>query len=129
MDYHEFMGQVQHRARLATFEDAVRATRATLETLAERLYGGEAGNLAAQLPQEIGRYLSEPTVNESFGLDEFFERVSQREGVELPLATFHARVVMDVVSDAVSPDLMGKVRAQLPVEYDRLFEETEFRAA
>jgi hypothetical protein len=34
MKHDEFIGQVQHRARLST--------RATLETLAERLAGGEA---------------------------------------------------------------------------------------
>jgi uncharacterized protein (DUF2267 family) len=50
MTYDEFIGQVHHRARLGTTGDAVRATRATLEVLGERLFGGEAKDLAAQLP-------------------------------------------------------------------------------
>ena len=35
MDYHRFMGQVQHRARLATFEQAV-SDAGNMETLAQR---------------------------------------------------------------------------------------------
>ena len=38
--YDEFIGQVQHRAQLGSHAEAERATRATLETLAERLVGG-----------------------------------------------------------------------------------------
>jgi uncharacterized protein (DUF2267 family) len=119
MDYHQFMGQVQHRARLATFEQAVKATRATLETLRERLYGGEAANLASQLPEEIGLYLLGGDTTESFDLDEFFSRVSIREGVDVPEAVFHSRVVFQVMTEAVSPTLIKKVLAQLPEEYDK----------
>lgn len=122
MRYDEFVGQVQHRARLGTEGEAVRAIHATLETLGERLYGGEAHNLAAQLPQEIGAYLEQPTINESFDLDEFFNRVSMREGVDLPVAVYHARVVMEVLGEAVSPGILDKVRDQLPGEYDKLFQ-------
>src|ERR1700704_1363989 len=97
MTYDEFIGQVQSRARLGTSGDAVRATRATLEVLGQRLFGGEAKDLAAQLPQEIGYYLRQAETSESFGLDEFFKRVSERERVDLPVAVHHARVVISVV--------------------------------
>ena len=36
MDHDQFIGQVQYRARLVFRGDAERATRARLETLAER---------------------------------------------------------------------------------------------
>jgi len=118
MDYHKFIGQVQHRAELGTFEEAVRATRATLETLGERLYGGEASNLAAQLPEELGHYLERTKGSEAFDLKEFLNRVQIREGVDLPEAVFHARVVLQVLREAVSPTLMRKVLDQLPPEFD-----------
>lgn len=121
MQYHQFLGQVQHRARLPELEDATRAVRATLETLGERLFGGEAGNLAAQLPPEIGRFLTERPASERFDLDEFYERVSIREGADLPAAVFHARVVMEVLSEAVSPGVLANVRGQLPPEFGALF--------
>ena len=124
MKHDEFIGQVQHRARLGSRGEAERATRATLETLAERLAGGEAKVLASQLPQEIGEHLRREWsgVGERFSLDEFFRRVSLREGVDLPDAIFHARAVIEVVSEAVSKGEMDDVRAQLPAEFDRLFE-------
>ena len=50
MKHDEFIGQVQHRARLGSRGDAERATWATLQTLGERLAGGEAKDFASQLP-------------------------------------------------------------------------------
>jgi uncharacterized protein (DUF2267 family) len=124
MKHDEFIGQVQHRARLSSRGAAEHATRATLETLAERLTSGEVDDLAAQLPPEIGEHLRHKwsTRGERFSLDEFFRRVSQREAVDLPEAVFHARAVIEVLSEAVSQGEMDDVRAQLPAEFDRLFE-------
>jgi uncharacterized protein (DUF2267 family) len=123
MQHEEFIGQVQHRARLATRIQAEEATRATLATLAERLAGGAAGNLAAQLAPETAHYMQDVEFSESFGLDEFFERVRRREGdVELPEAVYHARAVISVLRDAVSPGSIDHVRDQLPDAFDPLFD-------
>lgn len=123
MEYDRFIGHVQHRARLGTFEEAVTATRATLETLGRRLAGGAPGNLAAQLPKEIGRYLTEQDAKqESFSLEEFFNQVCKEEGVDLPESVYHARVVMEVLGEAVGDETFSKLRAQLPDDWSRLFE-------
>ncbi len=127
MQHDEFIGQVQHRARLASRGDAERAVRATLESLAERLSDGMAENLAAQLPHEVGEHLRRKVSvaagpGERFTLDDFFHRVSEAEGVELPQAVFHARVVLEVVEEATTGGLFAKLRDQLPDEWDRLFE-------
>ena len=122
MKYNDFIGKVQNRARLGTSSKAIRATRATLEVLGQRLFGGEAKDLAAQLPEEIGIYLEQDVPSEAFGLDEFYERVSEKEGVDLPGAVYHAQSVISVVQEAVSQGEMDDVRAQLPDEYDPLFE-------
>ena len=122
MQYEEFIGQVQHRARLATRRAAEKAVEATLQTLAERLAGGAAGNLAAQLPPDIGRHLAETRADGvSLNLDQFFDKVAEREGVETPEAVWHARCVIDVLEDATSGTL-DKIREQLPPEWDPLFE-------
>jgi uncharacterized protein (DUF2267 family) len=122
MQYHEFIGKVQNRARLGTTGEAVRATRATLEVLGQRLYHGEAAHLASQLPTEIGVFLKNDHPDEAFGVEEFFERVSTRENVDVPDAAHHARAVISVVKEAVSKGQFNDVRAQLPEEYDPLFE-------
>ncbi len=122
MQYEEFVGQVQHRARLATRPAAEKAVEATLRTLAERLTGGAAGNLAAQLPADIGRHLTGARADGvELTLDAFFEKVAEREGVQTPEAVWHARCVLDVLEDATSGTL-AKVRSQLPPEWNPLFE-------
>ena len=123
MKYDEFIGQVRHRAGLGSHAEAEHATRATLETLAERLAGGEAHDLAAQLPPELARYLEQPDagIGAKLTLDEFFELVSEREGVDLPDATLHARVVLGVLTEAVSLGEIQDVRVQLPAAFAQLF--------
>ena len=88
MKHDEFIGRVQHYTRLPSRGDAERATRATLETLGERLAGGEPKDLASQLPPEIGEHLLRGCagIGERFSLDEFYRRVSVREGEDLPKA-------------------------------------------
>jgi uncharacterized protein (DUF2267 family) len=123
MKYHDFLGQVQHRARMATTEDAVSATRATLQTLAERITRGQANHVAAQLPEELAIYLSDAQAKpERFSLDEFLDRVASRENADMPDAVFHARVVVEVLGEAIAPDEMEQLRSQLPAEYKPLFE-------
>ncbi|RJQ55808.1 MAG: DUF2267 domain-containing protein [Actinobacteria bacterium] len=123
MNYDQFMGQVQSRARLASTDEAVKATRATLETLAERLAGNEALHLAAQLPREIGVFLEGKEGGQSIDLGEFHSRVAQREGVDMPDAIHHLHVVMAVLQEAVSRGEIDDVRSQLPDEYESIFQE------
>ena len=124
MKYEEFIAQVRRRADLASSEEAERATQATLETLAGRLRGNEAAQLAAQLPDEIGVYLQPyyAGIGDSYPLEDFFYRISQREGVAIEEATYHARVVCALLAEVVSVGEIDDVRAQLPPDFARLFE-------
>lgn len=124
MKYDEFISEVQHRAKLNSREDAVRATGAALETLGERLAGGEAKDLASQLPDELALYLERTYtgIQQSFSLDEFFWRVSQREGVDLSESTYHARVVIALLSEVVTMGEIENVKSQLPKDFARLFD-------
>lgn len=117
MDYDTFIGEVQNRGQLSSREDAVRATRITLETLSRRIEPGEAENLGAQLPKEIGRHLSKVDEVERFDWDEFVDRIVE-EGEYNPEdergdAVHHARVVMDVVDEAVTAGAIEDVRDQI----------------
>ena len=123
MKYDEFVGQVRSRANLETGEQARKAIQATLESLGERLAGNEANQLAAQLPQELTGYLQTIDANESesFSLEEFFRRVSLREGVAEPEASLHARVIIALISESVSMGEVQDIRAQLPADFAQLF--------
>ena len=127
MKYDQFIELVQNRAQLASRGHAVSAIRATLETLASRLTVGSADNLAAQLPREIAYYImnaprAEFQRGERFDLDEFYRRVARSESVDRPDAVRHAQVVMEVLGEAVLWGELDRLWAELPEEFDRLFE-------
>lgn len=125
MKYSEFIHQVQNRASLDSQSHSERAIQATLETLAERISGDETEHLCAQLPQELTQYLQqgkqEPKRGQVFSLGEFVQRVSDREQVTLPEATQHARLVLEVLEQAVTPGEISDIRANLPADFEPLF--------
>ena len=125
MEYSEFLGQVQNRLELDSQQAAQQVTRVTLETLGARLGPGEAEDLGAQLPEEIGRYLAHSDEAESFDWETFLDRIVEGEGLsadERADAAYHAKVVVALVAEAVSIGEFDDVVAQLPEEFDDLFE-------
>lgn len=124
MQYEQFVGQVQDRARLASQGETVRAICATFETLGERIANGERSHLAAQLPPGLGDYLRLAKQQERFDLQGFFKRVAEREGagVDTPQAAHHARAVIEVLGEAVSQGQLQQVRGVLPDDYAPLFD-------
>lgn len=119
----EITKQVMQRANISSRTAAENAIRSTLETLAEHLTESTANNLAAQLPEELAIYLQQPSagIGDRFTLEEFFQRVSQREGVGLQDATWHARVVDAVLAEAVTTGELNNFKAQLPPDLAQLF--------
>ena len=122
MTFDHFVGQVQHRAQLASTDEALRAIRCTFETLAERLDFGETKDLAAQLPRELAAYFAVQEHSKRFSLQEFFKRMSEREQMDLPKSIHHARVVVELLQEAVSAGEIRDVRAQLSDDWNALFE-------
>lgn len=123
MKYDEFIKHVQSVAQLDSRQAAEQAIRATLETVAERIVGNEASQLAAQLPAELGQYLRghEGENGHFFSLQEFYQRVSQKAGVETVVAAVQARAVFAVLNQAVTPGEFADVKANFSDDYSELF--------
>lgn len=120
MNFDEFTGQVQHRLELPDTGRTIRAIRATLLTLGERIPEGAATDLAASLPMEINWYLT-GAVHEHgqrFDWSEFVERISTIEQVDKPDAAHHARVIMDLVNEIAPPSDFQQLRDMLPESED-----------
>jgi uncharacterized protein (DUF2267 family) len=117
----EFIAEVRSLAELANDEDAEKATRATLETLRERLAGDEPSNLAAQLPPEVASHVKGAGDRGSFRVDEFYNRLAQKEGVSQDEAARHARTMATVLQTAVTGGELDDVRSQLGNEYKEHF--------
>ncbi|PZG01130.1 DUF2267 domain-containing protein [Micromonospora deserti] len=117
MDNNEFIGSVADRLRTSS-EQATAITRATLTTLAERIEGGEARDLSAQLPDELRAYAFAPREKaERFGLDTFVQLVSGRAEVDGDTAKAGVRAVFDTLREAIPPGAYDDVVTHLPAEF------------
>jgi uncharacterized protein (DUF2267 family) len=123
VEYNEFITHVQSLAQSDSREEAERSTRATLETVKERIAIDKAQDLATQLPQELGKYLQgkEEESNKSFNLQEFIARASQRENIEPTTAAIHVRAVFAVLQNAVKPEIFAAFHANFSHDYEELF--------
>lgn len=122
MNYSEFIDAVARRAGVPAAEATI-ITRATLETLTDRITGGQARNLAGQLPVELREHLHKTTTAaggqfaEPFGLEEFVQRVSARAGGDGARANAGVRAVLTTVGETVSSDELEGMVSQLPKEF------------
>jgi uncharacterized protein (DUF2267 family) len=122
MKYGEFIKHVQERANVPK-EEAELLTRLTLETLADRLAGGEPHDLASQLPKELQDYVRpSEKLTERFGVDEFIDRVARAAKIDGETARRGVRAVLTTVREAVTPGEWDDVMAQLPREYKDIVE-------
>jgi uncharacterized protein (DUF2267 family) len=120
----KFVRRVAERAVLDE-DGAWRATEAVLETLAERIAGGEVEDLLAHLPVHLHPALWRATERTGgkatrMSADEFVSRVAEHEGVGLEEAREHARAVLTTLRETVPESEFVDVTAQLPREYDEL---------
>ena len=122
MNYSEFVGQVQNRLELPGEGEAVRATRAVLSTLGQRIMAGEADDFASSLPMEIEYYPRHVDHGERFDYDEFLDRVAEIARVDRSDALYHSQVVIGLAAEVLPGSEINQVRGQLPDEFDRLFE-------
>ncbi|UFP94674.1 DUF2267 domain-containing protein [Gloeobacter morelensis] len=125
MDHDQFVKKVRIEAGFESQAQALSAIQVVLEIMREHMAGREPHHLAAQLPQGIAEFLS-PLENadargERFGLDEFYERIAQKAGIDVAEAERRAGVVVDVLTKAVSKGEMRDVRGHFPKEYEQLF--------
>jgi uncharacterized protein (DUF2267 family) len=98
-------------------EQAERAVRATLETLADRIDAGEARDLAARLSPPLAAAMYTTTPAEAFDAQEFLRRVAEREGVDVPTAQRHVPIVIEALERTVGEDEYRDMVAELPNDY------------
>lgn len=117
----EFVAKVAGRAGVPV-ETARSLTEATLRTLAERISGGEAADLADHVAHELRPLLARarPEEPEAFGYDEFLRRVADRAGTAPDVAERGARAVLQTLHRVVGHTEFEQALAQLPREIGAL---------
>ena len=125
MKYDKFLDRVAEPAGVSR-EQAETLTRATLQVLAQRISGGEARDIARQLPPDLDAALRpEHEQAEPFDLEVFVQRVADRSFVDHDAAVAGVRAVFQTLREAVTGDEFEDVLAQLPREYAALLDESE----
>jgi uncharacterized protein (DUF2267 family) len=120
VDHQTFIDTVAQRAAVSP-DVAERLARATLHTLSDRISGGEARDLLAQLPKPLKDevvIVSEEA--EAFDVDEFVRRVASLADVDERTAHDGAVAVLITVREAVTPGEFDDITSQLPQEYREL---------
>lgn len=117
MQTHEFVSAVKESTGLPDNDSAQRAVQATLAVLGQRLSGGEAKDLASQLPGGLKEYLPDEGAGERFDVSTFYERIAEREGVTTAQARQHARAIAKGLETALTDGEWNNVTSQLPTDY------------
>jgi uncharacterized protein (DUF2267 family) len=119
----KFLQRVQARTGL----DAARASRAieaVLETVGERIAASEVADLVTRLPVRFHEPLRRGA--EAFpdarrmSLEQFVERVTEREGTTPEVAHRHAHAVLTTLREAVGEEFFD-VSVEFPPEYGVLY--------
>ena len=118
----ELIKNVQSIAQSGSRDEADYAIRITLETLREKILGDEAKHLASQLSSKRREYWEgrEGENGQSFSLERFYQRMSQKERVD-PVTTFsHARAGFSVLNTAIAAGKFAELAANLSEDYKNL---------
>ena len=116
MDYEAFLSIVEEPPEVGQpgmdRDGARAATWAVLETLAERINPRVVDKLMGRLPAELHAPLERGKAHHEgrrrdLPVEEFLDRVAEREGVSRDLASYHAEAVFDALREAVDDDLFA----------------------
>ena len=120
MQYEEFIASTSARTGRPP-EVTESLTHATLRVLAARLSGGEARDLASQLPKELQPDLIPPTQEaQPLATQDFVRRVAQQAHVDEDEARGAVAAVLTTTREAVTPGEWDDVAAQMGRERDVL---------
>lgn len=128
MDDQQFFSDVESRADLESYEQAVAAAEATLGVLGERLGGAGSEALARELPENLAAALhTDGDEAAGFSPDEFVEWVREAEreqtaDIDVSSARLHVQAVLESLSQSVDGAVWNDVSSELPSEYRRLYE-------
>lgn len=124
MEYSEFIDRVLERSGLDSRERAVDITKATLETLGERLERTVRRSVASQLPNGLKEPLLSRLGGEQYPLQQFYQRVGARADTKYYDSAERAQAVLGVLREAVSAGQVQEMVDSLPNTYSQLFDGT-----
>lgn len=126
MEHEEFIEQVQlnllnnHALRLSQTE-TVAAIEAVLQTLAEQLSAEDRTAMARSLPPALQDFWRDAGTAQSLTYNAFFDRIAERESIDVTVAAYYVRAVLETLSETLSTEDLELLRARLPARFSPLF--------
>ncbi|GAA1113004.1 DUF2267 domain-containing protein [Nesterenkonia jeotgali] len=124
MRHDEFLKTVSEKGGPTDRDQTSQLVHVVMEDLGKRLKGGEAENLAAQLPAELKAPLTAETQNQiADDVDEFLRRVASKlePGLGTEEVLPQVKAVFSTLADSVSEGEIKDLRSQLPTGFAPLF--------
>ena len=130
MQYNDFIHEAKAKLNLNTADEVLNVSRAFLHTLTEHLAGNAADNLAAQLPAQLHDIIHEISPDQRdqgqrFKLDEFYERVADKAGVDPETGKRYTHDFMLVFGRMITKGEFDKIGKTLSDDYAPLFANIE----
>jgi uncharacterized protein (DUF2267 family) len=117
MKHDEFVTAVEERAAVGSPEEAERTAVVVLQALVDRLPGGEAFDLLAQLPARLKTAVTVTQAPMRMTGEEFVDRIANELGLLEEEARERVRAVFTTIREAVTHGEFRDVLAQLDPEY------------
>jgi uncharacterized protein (DUF2267 family) len=126
MTYDQMLERVRYEGAYPTRERAEQAVRLVLSGLGRQVTGDERVELAARLPFEAARVLSNqvPDLHPLTGWG-FVKDLATRAGASPATTRWDTGSVLSTVADLAGPDLLTRILRQLPGGYALLFGRAE----
>lgn len=126
MKTHEFLAAVRERGNYADQAESEHVTRTVLGILAERLGGGEAKDVASQLPEGLQDVMAcADAPGHGFGVEEFLRRVAAAVNTSTETAKWDASAVLTTLAEAITGGQLNQALTQLQPGYAVLFGKPE----
>ena len=117
MKYDMFLATIEERAGIVDRDEAERTAVAVLQALADRLTGGEADDLLAQLPEPLKSTIRVTPKAVPMEPEEFVDRIARELQLPPEEARDRVRAVFGALQEAVTPGELEDVLSQLDREY------------
>lgn len=126
MTFEQMLEKVRYDGAYPTRERAEQAVRLVVSGLGRQLTGDERVELAARLPQEAARILTEqiPDIRPLTGWA-FVKDLASRTGAPLATTRWDTGSVLATVAAVAGPELLTRILHQLPSGYALLFGRAE----
>ncbi|MFD5897708.1 MULTISPECIES: DUF2267 domain-containing protein [unclassified Streptomyces] len=125
MTFEGMLEMVRYEGAYPTRARAEESVAGVLAALGGQLAGGERASLAARLPGEAARLLSDAAPAEPLSGQEFVKELAARTGGTTATTRWDSSTVLTLVGRLAGSDVLSRVLTQLPPGYALLFGRAE----